>query len=56
MRVALWLIIALQTLGAIITITQVGKPRAPISRGSAAFGCLISGAVIIVLLNAIALI
>ncbi len=53
MIVSLWVIIALQFIGTILTITQVGEPKPPITGVVAAFATGVSIFVILTLLSAI---
>lgn len=49
MQVLAWILIGLFSFGTVVTVTQVGKPREPITPGSAVVSTLINLALIIAL-------
>lgn len=51
--VSLWIVFALQFIAMIATFAQVGKPRTPITQGSAVFGGAVSLFIMLTLLSAL---
>lgn len=52
MNIAIYAIAALHIIGVVFSITSIGKPRKPITAGTAAFTTVISGIIIATLLTA----
>lgn len=48
--IAKWVIVAWLTLGAILTVTMVGKPRKPTTPGGTAGVVLITAAIVVIII------